>query len=159
MKHLILSAALLFCGRAFAQATSSDSLTLRLPGPTSYPEPGQTIRIERQDAFVVFTIESQIPRALETGTQWSLGPHVPYPVRQLDFYVPESMCRDLLNCDTGSQLVNVAEVHITGQHAGRQAGLHFSIQKQEGAGFQVDAWMTDPEGNVEATHLSLLEVK
>lgn len=159
MKHLILSAALLFCGGAFAQTTSSDSLTLRMPGPTSYPEPGENIHVERREGFVVFTIESQIPRTLENGTQWSLGPNAPYPVRQLDFYVPESLCRDLLNCDTGSQLVNVVEVHITGQHVGRQAGLRFSIQKQEGAGFQVDAWMADPEGNIAAAHLGMLEVK
>jgi hypothetical protein len=159
MKHILLTLTLpltlLLFGAVSSAQTLTSSLGLRLPGPSAYPDPGQMIHLERQKDFIVFRIARDIPTTLEKGNDWDLGPHVPYPVMELDFYVPTAMCKDLLSCDSGNQLVDVVEVHITGQHVMRKAGLRYVIKNGFGI-YQVDAWMTDHEGDVAAVHTSML---
>lgn len=143
---------------AFAQSAPAE-LHLRMPGPSSYVDPSRMIHLQQSDGTVVFRIARDVPTNLEKGNGWQLGPHIPYPIREYDFIVPANLCQDMLNCDSGDQAVNVEEIHISGQHAARKAGIRFVIQNRGNDTYNVDVWMTDPQGNVEAVHESMLEVK
>lgn len=154
MQKLILTAAcFLFTGTLALAANSSLIL-----GQPITDGPHDSIQVYQDGDTVTLHIGSHLQSQITQGNDWSLGAHVPYPIKELVFSIPASACSDFLHCVTQGP-VDVQEVHITGQHVARQAAISYSITPSATPGvYDVHADVMDPDNNVLTYDLSLAAV-
>jgi hypothetical protein len=152
MQKLILTATCLLFTGALAMAADS-SLILGQPITDG---PHDSIQVYQDGDMVTLHIGAHLHSQITQGQDWSLGAHVPYPVKELVFSISANSCSDFLHCVSQGP-VAVEEVHITGQHVQRQASISYSIDKRQWTGaYNVHADLMDPNGNV-LTYNLLLE--
>lgn len=154
MQKLIFTiACFLFSGTLALAADSSLIL-----GQPITDGPHDSIQVYQSGDMVTLHIGAHLDSQITQGNDWSLGAHVPYPIKELVFSIPASSCSDFLHC-VSREPVDVQEVHVTGQHVGRHAAISYSITPAAAPGvYNVHADVMDPDHNVLTYDLSLAAV-